>query len=122
VDKTEQHNLIDLLAAFTIEKDGKPAEMSIRSETDLIQYFISSFSTAHDTQPLFTQGQAKPVMSSPEIILNYLLVVYQKLQEVNSQQREARWKPLVELPICVDKPQREDVKCTLKDEYIVWAN
>jgi arylsulfatase A-like enzyme len=121
VDKTEKNNLIDQLAAFIVTKDGKPSELSIQSETDLIKHLLTPFAVAHDAIEI-TQGDAKPAMNSPEIILKYLLIVYQKLQEINSQQHEPLWPALVELPICIDKPQRSDLNCSLKDEYIVWAN
>jgi hypothetical protein len=52
----------------------------------------------------------------------HLVMIYLKLQEINSQQSKPIWPALVELPICVDKPQIPGDLCTFSDEYIIWAN
>ena len=141
---SERNNLIPLI------NQGQPEEPAIHSSDDLQRYLqcsqnrttlgcsaspssqlvslITSASSAQFpafhaiTQELARHGHSVDGLASRDALLSHLVLCYEKLLEIDGDQKPSLWPSLVGVPVCIDKPAMSSNECLLTDEYIVWSN
>jgi hypothetical protein len=113
--KLQVHSYLDKVWFYDLKSD--PTE-----QNNLINVIVKDLTVPITESQLLRWIEGKEEVSKESELLSSLLFLYQQLRLVDARQSKPSWPALVELPICIDKPQLEDDICTLKDEYIIWAN
>jgi arylsulfatase A-like enzyme len=132
LDPTERRNIFDeMSSSFLVPKHGWEEENhkfphGVKELSAYISLHRIKYSSSFESDLLSSLHATLIEGSSGELRKKesffHLVMIYLKLQEINSQQSKPIWPALVELPICVDKPQIPGDLCTFSDEYIIWAN
>ena len=103
------------LTSDPLEEHNLAGRLHIYSQDDLLQV-MADLNTEEGIRNIVDRF----VLSSDDMLLLMKLIShYQRLMQVDSEQNDALWQPVTELPHCIDQPR---FKCSTDDEWVMWPN